>query len=86
MRCRSGSETAPSATDGTPVTCPFCRVSTREDETGLVVHRGGLAFVVLNLYLYSPGHLLICPYRHVADYTDLIGDERLAMAGSPPGR
>lgn len=55
--------------------CPFCRIPTQSDEAGLVVARGTLAFVVLNLYPYNPGHLLVCPYRHVADYTDLTGDE-----------
>ena len=35
-----------------------------------MVHRGELAYAVLNLYPYSPGHLMVCPYRHVADYTD----------------
>jgi ATP adenylyltransferase len=62
--------------DGTPQTCPFCRIPLADDETGLVVHRGELAYVVLNLYPYSPGHLLVCPYRHVADYTELTPDER----------
>jgi len=62
--------------DGTPETCPFCRIPSMDDETGLVVHRGELAYVVLNLYPYSPGHLLVCPYRHVADYTELTPDER----------
>ena len=42
-----------------------------DDESVLVVHRGERAFVVLNLYPYAPGHLMVCPYRHVADYTDL---------------
>jgi len=65
--------------DGTPETCPFCRIPTNDDETGLLVHRDELAFVVLNLYPYSPGHVLVCPYRHVADYTDLTEDERLAV-------
>jgi ATP adenylyltransferase len=51
--------------------CPFCRIPTLSDEDGLVVARGALAYVVLNLYPYNSGHLLVCPYRHVADYTDL---------------
>jgi ATP adenylyltransferase len=52
--------------------CPFCRIgASDDDESGLVVHRGVTAYVVLNLYPYTPGHLMICPYRHVADYTDL---------------
>ena len=51
--------------------CPFCRIPTLPDEEGLVVHRGGTAYAVLNLYPYSPGHLMVCPYRHVADYTEL---------------
>ena len=51
--------------------CPFCRIPTLSDEEGLLVRRGETAYVVLNLYPYSPGHLLVCPYRHVADYTEL---------------
>lgn len=55
--------------------CPFCSAPGKDDAGGLIVHRGDLAFVVMNLYPYSPGHLLVCPYRHVAAYTDLSGDE-----------
>lgn len=51
--------------------CPFCTIVSSDDESGLIVHRGELGYVVLNLYPYSPGHLLVCPYRHVADYPDL---------------
>jgi ATP adenylyltransferase len=51
--------------------CPFCRVPSLDDAEGLIVARGDLVYAVLNLYPYSPGHLLVCPYRHVADYTDL---------------
>ena len=43
------------------------------------MHRSDLAFAVLNLYPYSPGHLLICPYRHVADLTELDHDELCAL-------
>jgi len=55
--------------------CPFCRIPTLGDEEGLVVARGTVAFVVLNLYPYNSGHLMVCPYRHVADYTELTQDE-----------
>lgn len=52
--------------------CPFCRIAAGDDaEADLVVARGESAFVVLNLYPYNPGHLMVLPYRHVADYTDL---------------
>jgi len=60
--------------------CPFCRVADVSDEEGLVVARGDVAFVVLNLYPYNAGHLLVCPYRHVADYTDLTPDEVAEVA------
>ncbi len=55
--------------------CPFCRAPTQPDEQSLVVARGEVAYVVLNLYPYNSGHLLVCPYRHVPDYTDLTGEE-----------
>ncbi len=57
----------------TPTTaqCPFCRSPSRSDEDGLIVHRGHTAYAVLNLYPYNPGHLMVCPYRHVAAYVDL---------------
>jgi ATP adenylyltransferase len=60
--------------------CPFCRVPTLDDAEGLIVARGKLVYAVLNLYPYSPGHLLICPYRHVADYTDLDARETMELA------
>lgn len=55
--------------------CPFCRIPTMDDVDALIVHRGETCYVVLNLYPYNPGHLLICTFRHVADYTDLSDDE-----------
>jgi len=62
--------------DAAMTSCPFCHVPERADADGLIVHRGELAYVVLNLYPYNPGHLLVCPYRHVAWYTELTEDER----------
>jgi ATP adenylyltransferase len=60
--------------------CPFCLAPGRPDDEGLVVHRGRTAYVVLNLYPYSPGHLLICPYRHVSRYVDLTPAETVEVA------
>jgi ATP adenylyltransferase len=54
-----------------PSGCPFCLAPAAPEEESLVVARGERVFVVLNLYPYNPGHLMVCPYRHVADYTDL---------------
>ena len=61
---------------GNQVTCPFCEIPKMSDEEGLVVARGTSAYVVMNLYPYNAGHLLICAYRHVADLTELNEDER----------
>ena len=66
--------------DDTAGACPFCLAPQRADDEGLVVHRGELAYVVMNLYPYSPGHLLVCPYRHVSDYTAATDDERAELA------
>ena len=60
--------------------CPFCRIPGLDDEAGLVVHRGKVSYAVLNLYPYSPGHLMVCPYRHVADYTELDDAETAEVA------
>jgi ATP adenylyltransferase len=60
--------------------CPFCRVPTLSDVEGLIVARGKKNYVVMNLYPYNAGHLLICTYRHVADLTDLTNEEREEMS------
>ena len=60
--------------------CPFCRIPGLPDEDSLVVRRGELAFVVLNLYPYTPGHLMVCPYRHLGDYADTTDAEAAEIA------
>ncbi len=62
--------------DGNSVECPFCRAPKLSDEEGLIVARGVHVYVVMNLYPYNPGHLLVCAYRHVADLTELTDEER----------
>lgn len=55
--------------------CPFCRIPTLPDADGLVVARGEHVFALLNLHPYNPGHLMVLPYRHVAEIEDLTDDE-----------
>ena len=51
--------------------CPLCAIPAMDDVAGLVVARGAQVYAVLNLYPYNPGHLMVVPYRHVADLEDL---------------
>jgi ATP adenylyltransferase len=55
--------------------CPFCRVPGLPEAEGLVAARGRSVYAVLNRYPYNAGHLLLCPYRHVADYAELTARE-----------
>jgi ATP adenylyltransferase len=60
--------------------CPFCRIVDLPDEAALILARGALVYAVLNLYPYNPGHLMVVPYRHIADYTDLTPEETVELA------
>lgn len=60
--------------------CVFCRAAeSGDDEAELVVHRGGRAFVMLNKFPYSAGHLLVAPYRHGPSFADLDDAEVLEI-------
>jgi ATP adenylyltransferase len=72
-------EGKPSGTDSGDG-CPFDRIPKLSDAEGLIVARGDLVFTVLNLYPYNAGHLMVCPYRHVADYTELTEPETAELA------
>jgi len=61
---------------GNEISCPFCRITKLDDEEALIVARGEQAYVVMNLYPYNAGHLLICTNRHVAELPDLTESER----------
>ena len=64
-----------------PDDCPFCLAPRMTDEKALIVARGTHAYVLLNLFPYNSGHLLICPYRHVAMYDEATPEE-VAEIGS----
>lgn len=60
--------------------CVFCAAPEKSDEDGLIVYRGQTCYVVMNLYPYNTGHLLICPYRHIPTY-DLCDDDEILEMG-----
>ena len=57
--------------------CVFCLAAEGDDEEKLVVHRGRRAFVLLNKFPYSSGHLMVAPFRHSAEFGELDDDEAL---------
>ena len=59
--------------------CPFCIGPSLPDEQALIVHRGETAYVLLNLYPYNSGHLLVCPYRHIPTYDLATAEEVLEI-------
>jgi ATP adenylyltransferase len=70
------------ATAGDPdIECIFCRIlaSGEPDETTHIVWRGEEVFGILNAYPYSTGHVMVMPYRHVADLEDLGAGEATGL-------
>jgi ATP adenylyltransferase len=66
--------------------CFLCAALDGPDEEGLVVARGERAFVLLNRFPYSSGHLLVAPNRHTGELAALEDEEivelhRLASQG-----
>lgn len=60
--------------------CIFCDVKNgRDDASRLIVWRGKECYIVMNLFPYNSGHLMVVPYRHRATLHDLDGDECLEL-------
>jgi ATP adenylyltransferase len=56
--------------------CIFCKaIASESDRDNLVLHRGRLAVLMVNLYPYNPGHLMAAPNRHVSSLGDLSFEE-----------
>ncbi len=53
--------------------CPFCDLLAAKgsDQDRFILHRADTAFLVLNIYPYTPGHLMAVPFRHVSSTEDL---------------
>jgi ATP adenylyltransferase len=58
---------------------PFLEIPKMSDEEGLVIARGEHVYAVLNLYPYNPGHMMVVPYREVAEIEDLTPAESLEL-------
>lgn len=63
-----------------PGKCVFCTAPLEPDNSNnLIVHRGKLAFVILNRYPYTSGHLMVVPFVHQASIEDLHSETRTEM-------
>ena len=59
-----------------PAGCILCeKPRQNNDDTNYILYRGNKSFVMLNSYPYNPGHLMIAPYRHIANLEDLTDEE-----------
>lgn len=60
--------------------CPFCMPdNTDDDERRRVLYRGRKCFVIMNIFPYNNGHLMVCPYRHLMNLVDLTQEESHEM-------
>lgn len=59
--------------------CLFCTAPAGDDEQSLIVKRGTHALVMLNKFPYASGHLMVAPFRHVGDFSELEDEEALEI-------
>ena len=70
----------PQKPDAGATGCVFCdKAASTDDVANLIVHRGRFCFVLLNLFPYNNGHLMVVPYRHTAALADLDADAALDL-------
>ncbi len=68
------------ASDGEPTGCPLCTAyQAADDQERLVLARGRHNYVLMNLYPYNPGHLMVVPYEHTASFDTLPPDTASEM-------
>jgi ATP adenylyltransferase len=60
--------------------CVFCKAAAQEDNPGnLIIQRGELAFVILNRYPYTSGHVMVVPFNHKPNLEELDAATRAEM-------
>jgi ATP adenylyltransferase len=65
------------ATEGGCILCQKPREN--NDEANLILYRGQHNFIILNAFPYNPGHLMVVPYRHIANLQDLGNEEVMEL-------
>ncbi|MEO5900190.1 MAG: HIT domain-containing protein [Ilumatobacteraceae bacterium] len=77
MRYIEGGAGSPAEAAGPQQGSVFTRIlrSGLSDDDAYIVHRGAHTFVLLNAFPYTPGHLMVLPYREIANLEELDGDE-----------
>jgi len=56
--------------------CILCqKPRENNDEANFILYRGQNNFIILNAFPYNPGHLMVAPYRHIANLQDLTDEE-----------
>jgi ATP adenylyltransferase len=60
--------------------CVFCDAPRRAEEDSLIVYNGSSCYVILNLYPYNNGHLMVVPYRHTPSLATLNSEELQEVA------
>jgi len=60
--------------------CIFCKkIKSKNDKKNYILYRGKYCFVMLNIYPYTNGHLMVAPYRHIKNLDELKKDELLEL-------
>jgi ATP adenylyltransferase len=62
-----------------PHACVFCEALASEEAGSLILFRGATCYIILNLYPYNNGHLMVVPYRHVASLAECTHEELVEM-------
>jgi ATP adenylyltransferase len=58
--------------------CIFCKAASEPDGR-YVLHNDGVSFVIMNIFPYNPGHLMVAPIRHVGSFSELTNEEILSI-------
>ena len=60
-----------------PAECILCnKPKQKDDAANYILYRGDKNFIIMNSYPYNSGHLMIAPYRHIANLEELTDEER----------